>query len=128
MTDPLATLRAAVEAHDGPRCGELSRPGWVDTDLEPCELPPGHDGVHGRENDPPSWDALRGVLEAADALVKERDALRETLDTIAEHVGAKTRGASIEFTRLLADEVRLVMRNLRDAALLNLPATQPREK
>jgi len=75
------------------------------------------------------WTTTHGVIAPSEAsalaervatLTVERDDLRETVDQIAEHVDAKTRGASPAFARLLRDEVRLFVANLtreRDTAV-----------
>ena len=73
MIDPIATLRAAVEAHDGPRCGKMFNVGFDDDGDPlvpwPCGRHEGHDLLCSRWPDmAPSWDVLRGVLEAVDAL------------------------------------------------------------
>jgi hypothetical protein len=63
---------------------------------------------------------LASLAERVANLTSERDDLRETVDQIAEHVGAKTRGATHGFVRLMRDEVRLFVRNLtreRDTAI-----------
>lgn len=62
----------------------------------------------------------RAYMAAIVDLTAERDDLRETIDQIAEHVGAKTRGARPAFARWLRDEVRLFVANLtreRDTAI-----------
>jgi len=63
---------------------------------------------------------LAALAERIATLTAERDDLRETVDQIAEHVGAKTRGARPAFARWLRDEVRLFVANLtreRDTAI-----------
>ena len=136
-TDPIATLRAAVEAHDGPRCGQPAPDierlafGADHPPSAPCLRRAGHGSFCDVDGDaPPDWDVLRGVLEACDTLaarVRELEAVAAAARRFSrareEYLANNDHNRDAELSFAVDsgnDEL--------DAALLNLPATQPREK